>query len=275
MQKIQNPEISGVEYQQGDLLGYEVREYLLEKWGRKCAYCGAEDVPLEVEHIIPKARGGSNRVSNLTLACRGCNQKKGSCTAEEFGFPELAKHAQKPLRDAAAVNATRNALVRELSSFGLPVETGTGGRTKYNRMRLGIPKSHVFDALCVGKVDAVSVDTESLLHAKGSGRGQYARTHPDKYGFPRAYLPRQKQFFGFATGDMVRADVPKGKYQGTWTGRVSVRKTGWFHIVTDVVCEGKRKNVNVKWDTCTAIQRNDGYGYRHEKSKPPKFLPHL
>ena len=184
MQKIQNPEISGVEYQQGELLGYEVREYLLEKWGRKCAYCGAENVPLEVEHIIPKARGGSNRVSNLTLACRKCNKKKGTKTAKEFGFPEMAKHAQKTLRDAAAVNATRNALVRELSSFGLPVETGTGGQTKYNRMHLGIPKNHVFDALCVGKVDAVSVDTKSILHVKCSGRGQYARTHPDKYGSP-------------------------------------------------------------------------------------------
>ena len=45
-QALENPEISGVEYQQGELLGYEVREYLLEKWGRKCAYCGAENGPL-------------------------------------------------------------------------------------------------------------------------------------------------------------------------------------------------------------------------------------
>nr|WP_281357797.1 RRXRR domain-containing protein [Desulfobacter latus] len=39
MQKIQNPEMSGVAYQQGELMGYEVREYLLEKWDRTCAYC--------------------------------------------------------------------------------------------------------------------------------------------------------------------------------------------------------------------------------------------
>ena len=259
-QKLNNPEISGVEYQQGDLLGYEVREYLLEKWGRKCAYCGAEDVPLEVEHIIPKARGGSNRVSNLTLACRKCNEKKGARTAEEFGFPELAKHAQKPLRDATAVNATRNALARELSSFGLPVETGTGGSTKYNRMRLGIRKSHVFDALCVGKVDAVSVDTESLLHVKCSGRGRYSRTLPDAYGFPRAYLPRQKQFFGFATGDMIRANVPKGKYQGTWTGRIAIRKTGCFGLKRS---EGKQIDVNAKY--CVMLQRGDGYGYEYRR----------
>jgi hypothetical protein len=48
MQGIENPEISGVEYQRGTLAGYEVREYLLEKWNRKCAYCGAEGVPLQI-----------------------------------------------------------------------------------------------------------------------------------------------------------------------------------------------------------------------------------
>jgi hypothetical protein len=45
----QDAEVSGVEYQQGELAGYEVREYLLEKWHRRCAYCGKTDVPLEIE----------------------------------------------------------------------------------------------------------------------------------------------------------------------------------------------------------------------------------
>src|SRR5262245_1004056 len=66
-QKMQHPEILGVEYQQGTLAGYEIREYLLEKFGHKCAYCKATDVPLQIEHLVPKARDGSNRVSNLTI----------------------------------------------------------------------------------------------------------------------------------------------------------------------------------------------------------------
>ena len=73
-QLLQNPEISGVAYQQGELAGYEVREYLLEKWNRTCAYCGKTDVPLEIEHIVPRSKGGSNSVSNLTLACHGCKR---------------------------------------------------------------------------------------------------------------------------------------------------------------------------------------------------------
>jgi hypothetical protein len=46
-QAMQNPEISRVEHQQGTVAGYELQEYLLEKWGRRCAYCGAENVPLQ------------------------------------------------------------------------------------------------------------------------------------------------------------------------------------------------------------------------------------
>ncbi len=80
-QAMQNPEISGIEYQQGELFGYEVREYLLEKFNRKCSYCGEENVPLQIEHIIPKARGGTDRVSNLTIACADCNRKKGTMFA--------------------------------------------------------------------------------------------------------------------------------------------------------------------------------------------------
>jgi hypothetical protein len=120
MQKLQNPEISGVEYQQGELMGYEVREYVLEKWGRKCAYCGIKNVPLQVEHLIPKCRDGSDRVSNLTLACRHCNQKKSSQTAAEFGYPHLQAKARQPLRDAAAVNATRYAIGQTIRAMGLP-----------------------------------------------------------------------------------------------------------------------------------------------------------
>jgi 5-methylcytosine-specific restriction endonuclease McrA len=86
-QAMHNPEITGIEYQQGELFGYEVREYLLEKFGRKCVYCGVENVPLQIEHIVPRARGGTNRVSNLTLACEPCNKNKGNQTAKEFGYP--------------------------------------------------------------------------------------------------------------------------------------------------------------------------------------------
>lgn len=142
-QAMVNPEISGVEYQQGELAGYEVREYLLEKWGRKCAYCDVTDVPLEIEHIHPRSIGGSNRVSNLTLACHDCNQAKGNQDIRDFlankpnTLKQILAQAKQPLKDAAAVNSTRWALFNRLKETGLSVETGTGGSNLVQPHSLG------------------------------------------------------------------------------------------------------------------------------------------
>lgn len=265
MQAMENPEISGIEYQQGTLAGYEVREYLLEKWGRQCAYCGAKDTPLQIEHIHPKSRGGSDRVSNLTLACQPCNQLKDNLPPEVFlaKKPDVLRRilaqAKAPLKDAAAVNATRWALANALKATGLPLELASGGRTKFNRSRLSIPKSHALDAACVGEVDAVTDWRQPALQVKCTGRGSYQRTRLDKFGFPRGYLMRSKRVRGFQTGDMVRAAVPSGKKAGIHTGRVAVRATGSFNIQTaSEVVQG------IGYRHCRLIQRGDGYGYSQQ-----------
>lgn len=262
-QKLQNPEISGTEYQQGTLFEYEVREYLLEKFGRKCVYCGAENVPLNIEHVVPKARGGSNRVSNLVLSCVDCNQKKDAQPVEVFlkNRPEvldrIKRQIKKPLRDAAAVNATRWSLFNALQAFGLPVETGSGALTKFNRHTFDVPKEHWLDALCAGRVNGVHYpEGMGILQVRCTGRGSYQRTRVDKYGFPRSYLTRQKRVHGFATGDMVKAVVPSGKKAGTYRGRVAVRKSGSFNIQTP---EGVIQGIG--WRHCRLLSFNDGYGY--------------
>lgn len=264
MQLMQNPEINGVEYQQGELAGYELREYLLEKWGRKCSYCGAEDVPLQIEHIVAKSRGGSNRASNLALACRKCNEKKDAMPVEEFLADEPAllarilSQAKAPLKDAAAVNATRWELKGALETTGLPVNTASGGKTKWNRSRLGIPKTHALDALCVGDVGAVKDWQMPAISIKATGRGDYQRTRVTASGFPRGYLTRSKKAFGFQTGDLVRAVVPRGKKVGTWTGRVAIRTTGSFNV-------GPTQGISHRH--CRLLMRGDGYAYSLKSRK--------
>ena len=93
VQQLHNPEIRGVEDRPGTPLGYAVREYLLKKWRRTGVYGGATDVPLEIAPLTPKSPGGSNRGSNLALACHGCNQAKGAQTAAECEFPHLHVHS--------------------------------------------------------------------------------------------------------------------------------------------------------------------------------------
>jgi hypothetical protein len=262
MQAMEKPEIEGADYQRGTLHGYELREYLLAKWNHACAYCSATDVPLNLDHIIPRARGGSNRVSNLVCSCVECNQEKGARSIEEFlaGRPavlaRIKAQAKRPLKDAAAVNSTRWALFQALKSTGLPVECGSGGRTKWNRTRLGLPKTHALDAAAVGKVEAITGWVIPTLAIKATGRGAYQRTRLDRYGFPRGYLTRSKRIRGFQTGDMVRATVPSGKKAGTYTGRVAVRASGSFNIQTPT---GVMQGINAKY--CTILSRADGYSF--------------
>jgi len=264
-QLLENPDISGVEYQQGTLEGYELREYLLEKWGRQCAYCDATDVPLQIEHINCRAKGGGNCTSNLTLACESCNLKKGTQDIREFltDQPErlarILAQAKAPLKDAAAVNATRWALYERLQALGLPVECGTGGRTKFNRVTKDLPKTHWIDAACVGASTPEQVDLTGiiplLITATGSGNRQMCGT--DACGFPIRHRQRQKRSHGFQTGDMVRARVTKGKKIGRYIGRVLVRASGFFDIRTT---QGRVQGISHRF--CTPMHRGDGYSYQ-------------
>jgi 5-methylcytosine-specific restriction endonuclease McrA len=262
---IQNAEIAGVEYQQGELAGYEVREYLLEKWERACAYCGAKDVPLEVEHILSRHRGGTHRVSNLTLACKPCNQKKGNRRIEEFlqDRPDLLQRllaqAKAPLRDATAMNVTRWELYRRLQALELPVEIGTGGRTKYNRVQRGQQKTHWLDAACVGASTPESLHLAGVvplfITAHGHGRRQMCLM--DAHGFPRTKPKRTKRVKGFQTGDLVKAVIPIGVKCGTYVGRVAVRASGSFNIAT----KGGKTLQGISYRHCVVLQTRDGYSY--------------
>ena len=275
MQKLENPEISGIAYQQGTLAGYELREYLLEKWGRKCAYCDATNVPLQIEHIVARrprtafSTKGSNRASNLTLACEPCNRAKGNNPVELFlaDQPERLKHVlshtRKPLDAAAAVNATRASIVRQLRDLpNIPIAWFSGGRTKFNRSQLGIPKTHALDAACVGELDQLKNWNAPVLLIKATGRDSYQRTRVTKDGFPRGYLSRTKSVKGFRTGDLVKAAVPSGKKAGTYIGRVAVRASGSFNIQTRTeTIQG------ISHRYCRRLLPGDGYTYAQTTTK--------
>lgn len=263
LQQSETPEISGLEYQQGVLYGYEIREYLLNKWDRKCAYCGITDMPLQVEHIHPRAKGGSNRISNLCLACDTCNKKKGTQDIEQFlsKTPDILKRilsqAKRPLKDAAAVNSTRWALFNGLRlTTGLPISTGSGGLTKFNRTRLNLPKSHWLDAACVGKVEELKVLTFQPLLIKAVGHGTRQMCGTNRFGFPVRHRSKKQIHFGFQTGDIISATVTAGKKVGSYVGRVLCRASGSFDIAT---MKGRVAGISHKY--CKPIYKKDGYSY--------------
>ena len=236
IQKIKNPDISGKEYQQGTLSGYNIRNYLLEKHGRKCFYCGKAVSNFEVEHMLPKSKGGSNRIDNLTLSCHDCNQKKDTLTAEEFIQQTLpAKKATAKLKQLpnekrlfkymAHMNATRWALYNAVKAKYSSVQMTYGYITKYNRIQAGLPKAHHIDAKCITGFSTVSsfgttvVKVKMRRHNRQLHRATFSKGHVRK----AASLPTV--MYGFKLYDIVLYN----KHQYYIKGR---RNSGSFALVS-------------------------------------------
>lgn len=165
--------------------------------------------------------------------------------------------AKRPLADAAAVNTTRFALLNALKATELPIETGSGGLTKFNRSQQNLEKSHWLDAACVGKKTPkliIKGVKPLLITANGHGTRQSCRT--DKFGFPNRHCSKTKFHFGFQTGDIVKAVVTTGKKVGEYIGRIATRATGSFNISTR---NGLVQGISHK--TCKHIHKKDGYSY--------------
>ncbi len=70
-----------------------LRDAVIATAKNRCEYCQTQKTligqPLEIDHIVPKARGGSSEITNLCLACPRCNRYKSSKV--EVVFPDSAQ----------------------------------------------------------------------------------------------------------------------------------------------------------------------------------------
>ena len=288
-QKLQNRELQGVEYQQGTLAGYSVREALLEHWGRECAYCGIKDVPLQIEHIKPKSKGGTNRFSNLTLACECCNQAKGSQQIDVFlkdkpeVLAQIKKHTKESLKDSAAVNSTRNKLFDVITETKLPVQVGSGALAKLVRSKSNLPKAHWIDAGCNSlNEEPITLLTKQPLLVKCKGHGNRQSRRCNASGFPAItsikfdattgkkvvnHIKPKTVYTHAQTGDIVRVTIDKNRTNkkgdiikvlaGDYRARVKTpTKTG-----IEVKINGQR----IASKNFVPIHRGDGYDYSFPK----------
>ena len=259
IQKIKDPNISGIEYQQGTLYGYNIRNYLLEKHGRKCFYCGKTVSDFEVEHMIPKIRGGSDRIDNLTLSCHDCNQKKDTLTAEEFIKQTLpAKKAATKLKQLpnekhlfkymTYMNATRWSLYNAIDEKYTNVTMTYGYITKYNRIKAGLPKTHHIDAKCITGFATVPSMGQTVVkikmrrHNRQLHQATFSKGHVRKIG----NLPTV--VFGFQLYDIVLFNNHHYYIKGR-------RSSGYFALVS---LEGL-KDENRSYKKLTKLAHTNAY----------------
>ena len=267
-QKILDPAIRGKEYQQGPLYQTHLRAYIRELWGHRCAYCGKaaweNRTRFELDHVVPRSKGGPTNIGNLVWACRPCNQAKADKDVDAFlsENPERSTavlrraHRRKPLAATGAMAWVCQTLVKRLKSRGLTIRTTTGADTAHARKQLGIPKTHADDAACCGNNRTVTQLREpARLKAVGHGRRKQIKGLPET-----AYLIWRLKPRG------VRRRVPcpghahhPNSVHGVQTGEIVqvLSQKGWVRGRAQV--EAARNRVTVKSRNRTASSSRASY----------------
>ena len=266
-QKLKNPEISGIEYQQGEQMGFwNVREYVLFRDNHECQHCHgkSKDPILNVHHIESRKTGG-NSPSNLITLCETCHKeyhakiKAGKIKGpKDFKLPARTRS----YRDAAFMCIMRNTLLERLKEANPNIEVVNtyGYLTKNKRIRLGLAKEHYNDAYCItGNLNARPLD--KCLYLKKIRRHN-RQIH--KFNFSKGHVRKNNQaphlVGGFCLFDKVL-------YQGQKCFVTGRRATGYFVLKT--IC-GETIHKSASMRKLTLLERADGY---IKETEARQFLP--
>lgn len=207
-QRITNPQIAGDEYQRGPSYGFKnKRQATLAYFKYRCQYCGKTKRIMTVDHVIPKAKGGTDAWSNLTCACKTCNDNKGDRTPEEANMPnpETVRLDTSFLKFCALTQSGKTRLIEEQRQL-TPTQTVYGWQTKQNRETAGLPKTHYYDALCTRDVTKKPIRLTDTVHEIRLRRRNTRRTHipsPKKGGGRQPYN-ENRSLRGYRKGDLIR-----------------------------------------------------------------------
>ena len=146
IQKLKSPDIEGVQYQQGEQLGFwNAREYVLYRDGHTCQYCKGKtkDSILNVHHIRSRKTHG-DRPGNLVTLCETCHTKLHKESLENYFQPK-----DKGFKDESQITVLRWFIYNGIKEKYSDVSLTFGYITKNTRIENNLPKSHAVDARCI------------------------------------------------------------------------------------------------------------------------------
>ena len=275
-QLLRDPEIQGIEYQQGPLYRTNLRAAVLHRDGNKCVYCNrsGKRQRLELDHVVARSHGGPDRYDNLVAACRPCNQKRGNQPLATWlkrrpaKLREVKAKLGMELADATHMNVILPRLLRELRHDGWTVVQHSAASTAAGRRLCSVEKSHHGDAAMTGCPTRLRYIPTGPIEINAKGRGNRQRIMPNQYGTPKgagyreycrlpkhiqrrtptpAHKKRAKRVLGVATGDYVRfihQGDPINGYGAISHQQVALTKPKWS---------------SVKANQATVVERNHGY----------------
>jgi len=199
--KIQNPNVGGIEYQNGNQKDYyNVKAYVLNRDNYQCQKCKKKKVPFNVHHIIYRSKGGTDVPSNLITLCKECHADLHEGKIEIKKTRSKTKHATH-----------ENIICSKLKEVWDFVET-FGYETKYKReIVLELSKTHYNDAvsICCSDNDKI-INNNNVFYKKNVSGGDYQQSKGIR---SEIKIPTGK-LFGFRKFDLVKTQKGIGFVKG-------------------------------------------------------------
>ena len=138
------------QYQKSNRLDENIRKAVILRDDCKCMECGKTNTKLEVHHINPRRKNGSNTLGNLISLCKKCHQKTEGKEEQymQHYFDLLNSSDNKNLNYASYVMIGKHWLRTQLSELGI-LHLTSGGDTANKRIDWDVDKSHSNDAICI------------------------------------------------------------------------------------------------------------------------------
>ena len=242
--------LKGIDYQSGKKYQLaNTREAVFVRDRYTCQVCGKsvkDGAVLAVHHIIPRSKGGTNRLNNLLTVCTGCHTSRNH-------KPGGKLHGLKPvtgtLKDAAYMNIVRWQMINALREEFPEIEVfhTYGSYTKAHRRELGqLAKTHANDAYAMGEFHPKHRHQEEHFKKRRRNNRVLSKFYDAKYLDVRDHTIKKGDQLGC---NRTKRNVPRNNpnsgrmFRGHQisTGRVSVRKLRYDLQPGDTVLyQGKR-----------------------------------
>jgi hypothetical protein len=208
VQKMMNPNISGVEYQEGETFGYyDVRYYVLARDNYTCQVCKKKNQILNTHHIIYRSHGGSDRASNLISVCTDCHTHENHQKGKILWKWMMEKKKAPSFKETPFMNSVRKRVFRTYPKARITY----GSVTTPKRKKLGLDKTHYNDALVISGIETEWKDESGLFKIKQFRKKKRSlheatarKGHKTKNTICKRNEKNTKQLKGFSLNDKVK-----------------------------------------------------------------------
>lgn len=244
------PAPAGAEYQRGEQYGFDdVRNAVFTRDGYRCVCCGRgieDGAILHAHHLKYRSLGGTNRMGNLVTVCDRChtpaNHQKGGLL-----WKLMDKYKVKNFKGATFMTSVRWQMYDELKTMfpDTEIHLTYGSRTKEARRLLGVRKSHINDAYCMGDFHSKHRSEHWLYTKKRRNNRVLSKFYDAKYIDSRDGKKKsgQELFSGRAkrNRELNAENLHRYRQRKVSKGRVSVRRQHYSIQPGDTVIYEDRK----------------------------------